>query len=167
MAKQQTVGTQTVNSTKGTLLARKREKPSMMGAVQQMAVPHHSAPVAGASSTSFAAACSCSGTRVQSGGRTGRGGYAVGPFRLTSQGCVFLGLVFMWCAVAFFCGRDEHSTPIHPPPPGDAGDEALGLLLLLVHDMGTAYANIPVIDAIVSRSLSLSSLPLQELGAMS
>ncbi|RRT51372.1 hypothetical protein B296_00029429 [Ensete ventricosum] len=123
-------------------------------AVQQVAVPHHSSPVAGASSTFFAAACSSSGTRVQSGGRTGRGGYAVGPFRLTSQGCVFLGLVFMWCAVAFFCGRDEHSTPIHPP--GDAGYEVLGLPLL-VHDMGTAYANIPVIDAIVSLSRLLSA----------
>jgi hypothetical protein len=58
-------------------------------------------------------------TSVQSGGRGGGGGYCVGR-RLMSHGAVFLGCVFMWCLVPFFCGRDEHSTAsaARPPHPG-------------------------------------------------
>lgn len=81
-------------------------------------------------------------TSVQSGGSCGRGGYCVGR-RLMSHRAVFLGRVFMWCLVPFFCGRDEHSTAraARAPPPGrgkptkdgracragaDAGEEARG-----------------------------------------
>jgi hypothetical protein len=37
-----------------------------------------------------------------------------------SHGAVFLGRVFMWCLVPFFCGLDEHSTAsaARPPHPG-------------------------------------------------
>lgn len=34
-----------------------------------------------------------------------------------SQGWLLRGLVFLWCAVAFFCGLDEHSIIIIPLPP--------------------------------------------------
>lgn len=55
-------------------------------------------------------------SRVQSGGNGGRGAYTVG-LRLLSHPCDLRGLVFMWCAVAFFCGLDEHSITNPPLPP--------------------------------------------------
>lgn len=77
------------------------------------------------SSSSASSACADASTvapaatSVQSGGRAGSGGYCVGR-RFLSHGCDFLGRVFMWCFVAFFCGRDEHSTAsAHPPPTGE------------------------------------------------
>jgi hypothetical protein len=36
--------------------------------------------------------------------------------RFMSHGWLFLGLVFLWCAVAFFCGLEEHSIDIPPWP---------------------------------------------------
>ncbi|KAF7800821.1 inositol-tetrakisphosphate 1-kinase 3-like isoform X1 [Senna tora] len=64
--------------------------------------------------TDDASASEAEETRVQSGGNGGKGGYTVG-FRFISHGWVFRGLVFMWCAVAFLFGLDEHSIA-NPPP---------------------------------------------------
>ncbi|KAF7800822.1 inositol-tetrakisphosphate 1-kinase 3-like [Senna tora] len=69
---------------------------------------------AGGGATDDASASEAEETRVQSGGNGGKGGYTVG-FRFISHGWVFRGLVFMWCAVAFLFGLDEHSIA-NPPP---------------------------------------------------
>ena len=58
---------------------------------------------------------------------------------MMSHGCVFLGRVFMWCLVAFFCGRDEHSTASAArPPPGRAGKPTHGRACLAGAGAGDA-----------------------------
>ncbi|EXB46004.1 hypothetical protein L484_015864 [Morus notabilis] len=42
-----------------------------------------------------------------------------------SQACVFFSRVFMWWAVAFLLGRDEHSITAGPPPPPFHGADFL------------------------------------------
>jgi len=72
-------------------------------------LPQSAAVGAAATATSMmgvAGAVVPDATSVQSGGS---GGYCVGR-HLMSHGCIFVGRVFMWCLVPFFCGRDEHST---------------------------------------------------------
>ena len=105
-------------------------------------------------SSSWEASSKPEETRVQSGGKSGREGYTVG-LRFMSHGCVFRGLVFIWCAVAFFCGLDEHSitnpTPPSPPPqplPLPPHGATLVPPVLNAHEFGTTNTLVPNIAEI-------------------
>nr|CAB3491756.1 unnamed protein product [Digitaria exilis] len=132
--------------------SRRRRPPSQSAAAGAAAAAASSRTGAAGADASSASTVALAATSVQSGGRGGSGGYCVGR-RLMSHGCVFLGRVFMWCLVPFFCGRDEHSTASTArPTPGSEGKPTDGR-----ESFGAGGAAVPARSAVTGDMLACSA----------